>query len=356
MREYLYGLVTDKKKGFIAGLIKVLLSCLAFIYGLAVRALIFIYGVRPRQLKCRVISVGNITLGGTGKTALVEFIARYLKQEGHEVAVLSRGYKRKIKIRGLKNDDYAMTGDEPRMLKNNLEGVPVLVGPDRIRSGNSAIRDHAADTVILDDGLQQWRIKKDLEIVTIDASNPFGNCRLLPAGILRQPISTLSKADLFILTKTDLNPNTEWIKNYLKRINPAADIFESIHKPAGFYKLGEGKNLLAADIFKGKTVTAFSGIADPFYFENTLRNLNVRIGLSFRFPDHHYYSQKDLNNIAEESKRVNIEAIVTTEKDAARLDAQAPSSDLVDIFILRITLVIKDEDGFYSRLRKLYSF
>lgn len=356
MQEYLYNLATDKQKGFAAGLIKILLFILAVIYGLLLRALIFIYNISPVRLKCKVISVGNITLGGTGKTALVEFIARYLRQEGRRVAVLSRGYKRESAAAGAGKSDYAMMGDEPLMLKNNLGNIPVLVDPDRIRSGNSAIRDYGADTVILDDGLQQWRLKKDLEIVTIDAANPFGNRWLLPRGILRQPLSTLSKADIFILTKTDLGIDTAGIKRYLKRINPSAEIFESAHKAAGFYRLAASRDLLDTAALKGKTVTAFSGIADPFYFENTLKSLGVNIGLSFRFPDHHAYSQKDLADIVEGTRRKNIEAIVTTEKDAARLSAEALSPKFADIFVLRITLaIIKDEEGFYHRLRKLYS-
>jgi tetraacyldisaccharide 4'-kinase len=356
MQEYLYSLATDRKKGFIAVLIKILLFALSLIYGLLLRVLIFIYSIRPHRLKCKVISVGNITLGGTGKTSLVEFIARYLKKEGHKLAILSRGYKRKITGCGLENNDYAAMGDEPQMLKNNLKGTPVLVDTNRIRAANLGIHDYGVDTVILDDGLQQWKIKKDLEIVAIDAGNPFGNRQLLPRGILRQPLSTLGKADIFILTKTDLSADTEGIKNYLKRINPLADIFESMHKPAGFYKLGKSEKLFDADALKGKNVTVFSGIADPFYFENTLKNLKIDIGLSFRFPDHHPYSQKDLTNIAQESRRKNIEAIVTTEKDAVRLDEQALSCSLAAIFVLRIELAItKDEERFYYRLRKLYS-
>jgi len=353
MQEYLYSLATDRKKGFIADLIKIFLFLLSLIYGSVVRILIFIYAIKSYRLKCKVISVGNITLGGTGKTALVELIARYLKENGHRIAILSRGYKRKVHRR---TTECGIMGDEPLMLKNNLKSIPVLVDTNRIRAGNLGIRDYGVDTVILDDGLQQWRIKKDLEIVAIDAGNPFGNRRLMPRGILRQPLSTLGKADVFILTKTDLNSDIEGIKNYLKRINPLAEIFESVHKSAGFYKLAESQNLFDTDALKGRTVTAFSGIADPFYFENTLKSLKINIGLSFRFPDHHSYSQKDLINIAQESRRKNIEAIVTTEKDAVRLTAQALTPSLADIFVLRITLAItKDEERFYSRLRKLYN-
>jgi len=367
MRPYLYSLASDKKKGFIAGVIKILLSLLAFIYASAVRSLIFIYSIRPYRLKCKVISVGNITLGGTGKTSLVELIARYLKENGHRIAILSRGYKRRVDSRqstvdrktvdsGLWTMEYRMMGDEPYMLKKSLTDIPVLVDSNRIRSANLGIRDYDVDTVILDDGLQQWKIKKDLEIVVIDASNPFGNRRLLPRGILRQPISTLNKADMFILTKTDLDADVKGIKDFLKRINHPAEIFESVHKPVGFYRVGESEKLLDTDMFKGKTVAIFSGIGDPLYFENTVKKLGLQICLSFRFADHYHYSEGDLNNIIAESAQQNAAAILTTEKDAARLDTQLLRNNLPAIFVLRIELeIIEDAEKFYHRLRQLYS-
>jgi tetraacyldisaccharide 4'-kinase len=294
-------------------------------------------------------------LGGTGKTSLVEFIARYLKKEDHRVAILSRGYKRKVKNSKLKMQNYAAMGDEPYMLKDNLKDIPVLVDTNRIRSANLGIRDYGVDTVILDDGLQQWKIKKDLEIVVIDAGNPFGNRRLIPRGILRQPISTLNKADIFILTKTDLNADVQGIKDFLKRINPPAEIFESIHEPVGFYRIGESEKLVATDMFAGKSVAVFSGIGDPLYFENTVKKLGLQICLSFRFADHHHYSKEDLDNIIAESIQKNAAAILTTEKDAARLDTKLLCNKLPAIFVLRIELEIReDAEKFYHRLRQLY--
>jgi len=339
-----------------------MLFALSLIYGFLVRALSLIYGIRPHKLRCKVISVGNITLGGTGKTSLVELIAGYLSGQNHKVAILSRGYGRKMQNACLRQagktsmQNYEDIGDEPWMLKNNLKDIPVLVDSNRLRSANLAICGYAADTVILDDGLQQWRLKKDLEIVAIDAADPFGNGRLLPRGILRQPLSTLKKADVFVLTKADLAPDIKRIKNYLKGLNPPAEIFESVHKAAGFYKLGENQNLLDTGIFKGRTVAAFSGIGDPAYFENTLMRLGVNIGLSFRFPDHHAYSQNDMGRIIEGCGRKNIDTVITTQKDAARLNAQELSCQGAHIFVLRVKLaIIKDEEGLYCRLRKLYS-
>ena len=357
MREYLYNLATDKYRGFIAKVIKAFLFILSIIYGLLVRILIFLYGLRPYHLSCKVISVGNITLGGTGKTILVELIAKYLKQRGRKVAILSRGYKRSVPISQSSVPSHKTMGDEPYMLQMKLKDIPVVVDVNRIRAAGTAMRDYSVDTVILDDGLQQWKISKDLEIVTIDATNPFGNRRILPRGILRQPLSSLRCADIFILTKTNLNPDTQVIKDFLKQINPAAPVFESIHSPLGFYKITScSAPLLKIDALKGKTVTLFSGIGDPDSFENLIISLGINIGLSFRFPDHHIYSQKDLENIVVESQKKNIDTVVTTEKDAVRFSSLVAAHCSLLFLVLCIELKItENEQRFYNRLLRLYS-
>ncbi|MFH0913651.1 MAG: tetraacyldisaccharide 4'-kinase [Candidatus Omnitrophota bacterium] len=350
MLSYLYNLATDRYKGKAATLAKFFLYLASFLYGLVARLLIFIYRLRPHRLNCKVISVGNITLGGTGKTSLVALIAGYLRQEGHKVAILSRGYKRRVR-------SYEMIGDEPAMLKNSLKDVPVVVDADRIRGAQKAVREHKADTVILDDGFQQWRIKKDLEIVTIDANSPFGNRNLLPRGILREPISSLKRADLLVLTKTDLGPSINQLKDYLRRVNPSAPIIESIHQPLGFCQLDKPEDLLDINMLQGKAVTIFSGIGDPDSFKSLIRNLGIKIDLTFEFPDHYNYTQEDLDKIIKDSKDKNIDTIITTEKDAARFTGLQMGSDALKILFLRIKLkVIKNEEELYNRLLGLYSF
>ncbi len=348
-KKYLYNLLTYKIKGPLAALLRGVLFLFSLIYGLIVVALAGFYKLRPARLNCKVISIGNITLGGTGKTSLVEYLAVKLSEKGNKVAVLSRGYKRDKKLPGLEG-----IGDEPAMLQKKLPQVPVIVDKDRLKASARAIQEHAVDTLILDDGLQQWRIHKDLEITTIDAQNPFGNSRLLPAGFLREPLPALSRSDVFVLTQVDTHQDTTSLTHKLKRLNPRALIVESRHKPEGFSNLSNPDEILSVDIFKDKSVVAFSGIGNPQAFENTLKSLGITIREALRFADHHDYAQADLNAIIKCARERKIGLIITTEKDAvkiARLEIQG-----VRIFSLNIKLSItKNETEFDRRLLKLYS-
>ena len=324
---YLYGLATDKESGFIAALMKMLLLLLSLVYGLIIRLLIFFYSLKPRRLDCKAISIGNITVGGTGKTPVVEFVAKRLREQGRRVAILSRGYKRMVGKYDMRVASYESLvasyenmGDEPFMLKEKLGDMPVLVDYDRIRSAGVASHDYGADTVLLDDGFQQWKIKKDLEIVTINAANPFGNKHMLPRGILREPLSSLKRADVLILTKTDLNPDIKSLKDHLRRINPSGLIVETVYNLLGFCGITDTKGeLVKAVSLKGEQVCLVCGIADPASFEALIKGLGLKVGLFFKFPDHYCYSKEDLVKIIQESNRHTIRTIITTEKDSVRL-------------------------------------
>jgi tetraacyldisaccharide 4'-kinase len=247
-------------------------------------------------------------------------------------------------------------GDEPYMLQMKLKDMPILVDANRIRSAKRAIRDYGVDTIILDDGFQQWKIKKDLEIVTVDATDPFGNWHLIPRGILREPLSSLKRADVFVLTKTNLNPEFTEIKDFLSAFNSQSLIVEAVHQPVGFYKIDNPDDLFPTDDLKGKTITLISGIAQPDSFKNLITGLRINVGLSFRFPDHYAYAQKDLDKIIQASKNKGIDIMVTTEKDAVRLNKLEVRSYKLEVFVLRIALKItKNEEGFHSRLLRIYS-
>ncbi|MFA5114547.1 MAG: tetraacyldisaccharide 4'-kinase [Candidatus Omnitrophota bacterium] len=355
MRNYLYRLATDSSGGIIAGFMKALLWVLSWFYGLVVRVLIFMRSRRPKKAGCLVVSVGNITVGGTGKTSLVEFICRYLKDNGRKPAVLTRGYK-KPRLAGRRPQcAYETMGDEPYMLQRNLKDVLVIVDADRLRGARQAHDYYGVDTVVLDDGFQQWGIKKDLDIVAIDATDPFGNRNMLPRGILREPLSSLRRADILVLTKTNLNPDNQDIKDFLSGINPRAFIAESIHQPLGCYLLGRENDMLGADFLKGKTLALFSGIADPDSFENLVLSLGAQVGLAFTFDDHHRYTKSDIDGIMAASRQKGISTIVTTEKDAVRLRQVCAGPGNTQILVLRIGLKIThNEKGLLDRLLGIY--
>ncbi len=345
MTGYLYNLATDKHKGFVSAILKLGLFILSCAYGLVIRFLILFNRLRIYKLGAVVISVGNITLGGTGKTVIVEYICRFLRENNRKVSVLSRGYK----------ISHKAIADEPGMLQAKLKDVPVLVDLDRIRSGNLAIINYSADTLVLDDGFQQWRIEKDLDIVVIDATNPFGNNHMIPRGILREPLSSLKRASVFVLTKVNFSSQIESTVDFLRKINPSAEVFESLHKPVGFYSMSKPQELLSPERLKGKTAALLCGIGDPSSFEKIIVSLGVNVGLSFRFPDHYNYTQKDLDEIAKKISNKGIDTIITTEKDTARLRSFQLSAFSFQLLVLRITLAIKDEQGFRNRLLSLYS-
>ncbi|MBI4707425.1 MAG: tetraacyldisaccharide 4'-kinase [Candidatus Omnitrophica bacterium] len=376
LRDYLYDLATDRIKGPIPLLLKGFLYLFSFLYAIVVRGLIIFSRLRSFRLGCKVISVGNITLGGTGKTTLVQLIAEYLKSNGKNPAILTRGYKKLPKTADSSSGQSLIMGDEPFMLQRNLTNIPVIVDSNRIHSAKKAIQDYKADTVILDDGFQQWRIKKDLEIVAIDAVNPFGNKHLLPRGILREPLCGLKRADVFVLTKTNFIKDSQGLKSFLAGLNPGALLIESEHSPQYFYELGQPEKPLSLETFSGKNAALFSGIGDPDSFEKLASGLGLKVGLSFKFADHYNYSQSDLEGIARQAKERGMEILVTTEKDASRLyelrvtnypDVHLRFSrdpdlygiarrDELRIYILRIAIkIITGKERFYDRIHQLYS-
>ncbi|MCG8429746.1 MAG: tetraacyldisaccharide 4'-kinase [Candidatus Omnitrophica bacterium] len=341
MREYLYQLATDRKKGHFARICRAVLCLFACAYGLLVRL------VRARALQNRrdtgvkVIGVGNITLGGTGKTTLVEYIVRFLVKEGRRVAVLSRGYKK---------------ADEPLMLQDMLGGVPVIVDKDRLRGALRARREYGADTLVLDDAFQQWRVEKDLDIVVIDATNPFGNERLLPRGILREELRALGRADCLIITKTNLRPQVGALEGRLRRFAPRADIFTAEHLPCGVFKLSEPGTLLSLKAIRGRRAVLFCGIGDPVSFEALIRGAGVIVDKVMRFDDHHWYTDADVQRIVGAARGEGSDLVITTRKDAVRLKEKTFSDKGISCYVLGIALSLREnEERFFHRLRDLYT-
>jgi tetraacyldisaccharide 4'-kinase len=310
--------------------------------GLKINRLAYDLGLlRTTRLTAPVISVGNLTAGGTGKTSAAAALAAATIARGKRPAILSRGYGRQ-RGRGcaVVSDgarvlaDHLTAGDEPVLLASSVPGAAVLVGKDRRESGRRAIEDLHADVLILDDGFQYWRLEKDREIVLIDALAPFGTGLLFPAGILREPLSHLRRADEVWLTHTDL-AGADRVNSVRARLQRCFNgpIMDTIHAPVELRPLDRAEPMSLAEL-QGKRVVAMSGIGNPLAFELTLRRLGAQV-LPVRFPDHHHYSPADRRAVERFAQRRQA-IIITTEKDAVRLGAGAFSAPA---WALRVRLI-----------------
>jgi len=352
MQEYLYNLATDRSSGIIPSILRFFLFLLSFIYELIIRLILLFYKIgifKKQKLACKVISIGNITLGGTGKTPLVETVAKYLIEKGIKVAILTRGYKREL--------SKDKTSDEASMLAKNIPEVPVLVGGNRIKNAMKAIKEHNVGVVILDDAFQQWRIKKDLEILTIDSTNPFGNRKLIPRGLLREPFSSLVRADIFIATKADFGlDNLAKIKFILDKIKPNSLLVETVHNPISLVNMVNNENVDAARL-TNKKVCLVAGIGDPETFEKTILKLGLKPTLRFYFLDHYQYERQDLERIIQACKENEINTIITTEKDIPRIrEISLEFPEGISVCALRIGIKItKNGKAFFERLDYIFN-
>lgn len=369
---YLLDVIFQQRPGKKAAAIRLVLHCLSQVFALAVKTRRFLYSMRifrDATLGVQVIAVGNLTVGGTGKTPVVEKFARALQDAGRRVAILSRGYRSRPKsLRErlmdrlllrvdttpprivsdgqslLLNSDSA--GDEPYMLASNLRDVVVLVDKDRVKAGRYAVEHLGCDTLLLDDGFQYWRLAgRRTDIVLVDSQQPFGNEHLLPRGTLREPPRHLSRAHYVFLTKVDRStPEKMDAMNNLRarvaRLNPRARIIECIHHPLYFEDVftGEREGL---DLVKGRRVATLSGIAQPESFEGKLVELEADLVLARRFADHHRFSQQEVLEAINRAKRRRADMLITTQKDAVRF----PKLDRRDLPIYFMRVEIKIMSG-----------
>jgi len=283
------------------------------------------------RLPCRVVSVGNLTVGGTGKTACVELIARKLTRLGRRVAILSRGYggtRRGYWLRSsggrleLSGEAQAASdglADEPQLLAAHLEGVPVLVGARRDRTGRSACRDFGADTVILDDGFQHRQLRRDCDIVLVHARTPVGGWAVLPRGPMREPITSLARAHVVIVAKADeAFEMLGALGERLRSLNPAATLVTAVHEPTSLVDGVTGERH-DPDRLAGLRLGLVSSIGDPAGFEATVRRLHASVLWHQAFPDHHVFRAADWAMIRDRASADRPEAVLTTEKDWVRL-------------------------------------
>ena len=362
LEQYAIEVILDKKRGFRATLLRIVLGFLSFIYLAIVQLRLYLYRKRilkERQLGCLVISIGNLTVGGTGKTPVVEKFARALQKGGRRVAILSRGYKsvdrrqqknwwKRLLAQSLDNPprvvsdgksvllDSATSGDEPYMLASNLSGVAVVVDKNRVKAGLHALKKLDVDTLLLDDGLQYLHLKHRLDIVLIDRQAPFGNEHLLPRGTLREPPRNLRRASYIFITKCNSEPNNGLIQR-IRRYNRTAEIIECRHTPLYLRHVYKDERL-PLDYLKELYIGSLCGIAAPESFEEGLRSLGAKIELSRHFADHHRYVGKELSSFLQRCVRRDVSAVITTEKDAVRFPVIDPLE--LPIYYLRVEIEI----------------
>ena len=350
MKRTLYTLITTDQGGFVLTLYRILLFPFYLLYGavISIRNLCYTSGfIKQKKLPCSVISVGNIVAGGTGKTPAVAAIARLLQKDAYKVGLLLRGYKGKSKNKVTIVSDgekqlcsREVCGDEADMLARQLPNIPVVVGRQRYLTGKTILERSACDVLILDDGFQHRQLSRDLDILTIDATHPFGTGKMLPIGTLREPKSSIQRADLILLTRTDM-PDIDMakIKAELDRIAPNTPILESVHEPTSLYFFNQqGENMsLGVDYLTNKRILAVCGIGNPEAFVSTLQKYNPETVELIAFADHHVYTVSDLENIKQKMHLYEADYIVITQKDEQKIASLSPD---LPIFVLGIELVI----------------
>ena len=332
------------------------LASLSFLYWAAVRLRLLAYpNTKKKSLPGFVVSVGNITAGGTGKTPAVMTIAQWAASEGFHPAVLSRGYggKRKKAVTEVSDGKRllarpAEAGDEPYLMALKLPGIPVIVSPDRFHAGLLAHKKHGANFFILDDGFQHISLKRDLDLVLVDSRRPFGNGHLLPWGPLREPLHHLSRADAFILTRADAasEDTAGAAEEFLSR-RFHKPVFLSRHRPERIVFPSERKEYNTR-FLEGKRVTAFAGLARPDVFRETLTGLGAEVVWFKAFRDHHAYAPGQLRLLIREKARTGADCLITTEKDWVRIEGALKESP--DLAYLSIRLAITEGE---EKLRRL---
>ena len=376
LETFVLEVIFDERRDWKANLTRAALFGGSKIFQVAVKIRRWLYNfriLRDKTLGVQVIAIGNLTVGGTGKTPVVEKFARELRDAGRNVAILSRGYRskpaplhtrllNKILLREDQTPprvvsdgkslllDSEMAGDEPYMLASNLKDVVVLVDKDRVKSGRYAIEKFGCDTLLLDDGFQYWDLRgRRHDVVLIDRQQPFGNEHLLPRGTLREPPSHLARAHTIFITESD--GKTAELRERIASLNSTAAVIECIHQPLYFEDVftGERKGL---DLLTGKKVASLSGIAQPESFEQSLVKLGGELVYSKRFADHHRFTQQEILNAINRAKKRQAEIIVTTQKDAVRF----PKIDRRDVpfYFMRVEIkIVAGANDFQDCVRKI---
>ncbi len=328
--------------------------------GLAARERAYGWGfLATGRLPCPVISIGNITLGGSGKTPMVELAALALRELGASPAVVSRGYARQSRGVAVVADrdgiklDARRAGDEPLLLAERLPGIAVVVGENRFEAGRAAVERCGATAVVLDDGFQNRTVSKDLEIVVLNGHAPWGNGRLFPRGALREPMSALARADLVAITNaTDMGARAA--SGRVRSHNERAPVIRAAYVVTEAREMRSGSRV-EAKALAGRRLLAFCGLASPKSFADTLAGLGIQVAAIMEFPDHHWYTAADLDGLAQHAKGIGAEGLVTTEKDWVRLRGLEPPPSPLWVLPVRLAVEAGHDDWLRALERALTS-
>ena len=328
-------------------------TALAFLYGVGVRLRGQAYRrglLKRHQLSRPVISVGNLTVGGTGKTPYVAYLARLLQEAQYRPAVLSRGYRGTAERSGtLVSDgenllcDVTKAGDEPYLLARVLTGVPVAVGRDRYRSGRLIEEKFSQPILILDDGYQHLALKRNLNILLLDGTDPFGGECLIPEGRLREPLEAIARADLIVVTRSHLPIDVDRIEINVRRFNRIVPIAYFYHDAVAVWDLSDGSTFDLRQ-FLGRKMLAMAAIGHPKIFLHDLAHYQIQVVAKRLFRDHHSFTQQELDGALQEAAEAGAEGIITTEKDAVRLEQLSFSAN--QIFVFRIEAKPEEPKGY----------
>ncbi|MBI3412009.1 MAG: tetraacyldisaccharide 4'-kinase [Planctomycetes bacterium] len=296
-----------------------------------------------------VISVGNLTLGGTGKTPCVEYIARFYRELGLRVVILSRGYGASVGRNNEARNGEAQN-DEAQVLEENLPDVPHLQGADRVHLVQTAVEELESEIAVLDDGFQHRRLRRDLDIVLIDATAPWGHGFLFPRGLMREPASSLRRAHVVMLTRSDLVEEgaLEAIRRRIGKAAPGLPMVETAHRPAAWVNCQGADRPL--DAFAGRPVGGFCGLGNPEAFRKTLEQLGAKLAGWRVYPDHHAYTWEDIERLRVWARQLPSDAVLaTTQKDLVKIRLERFGER--ELWALRIQLaVLKGKDLLEEKL------
>ncbi len=363
IEQYFLDLLKERRHRPVDRMITGILFLASRVYRNVVQLRLWMYEnrvLRNRAIGCLVVSIGNLTCGGTGKTPVVEIFAKTLSRKGRKVAILSRGYRSRDKrslLEKLREKLFSKkkeipprvvsdgknlrlnsmeAGDEPYMLANNLRDVCVIVDKDRVKSGLHAIEEFHVDTLVLDDGFQYLSLKSHINILLVDSTSPFDNHHTLPRGLMREPIKNIRRADYVFLTKSDGSPRLRHLKDFIRKHNRRAEIIECCHRPQYLQDVFNSAERFPLNYLQGRKVASLSAIANPASFNGFLTQNGAELVLKRHYADHHRYRQQEMIDFVNDAKAAGAELILTTEKDAVRM----PRLDRRDLPVLFLRIEI----------------